>query len=140
MSVTLPYALPKPVSAGANNCYFSAEGLSGTIKVPVYEEELKYFYSNYRDYYYLPEEDVALHRSVATFVDNEHRVPATAATCYTRKQSQYLPQWGLFREPFFKREYKSKELFFELTPALKRDKEAFSAYANHVLAMIATIY
>ncbi len=140
MTVSFPFPLPRPVSASANNCYFSGEGLTGTIKVPVYEEEMKYFYSNYKDYYYLPTEDVALHKSVATFVDSEHRLPATASTCYTRKISQYLPQFGMFREPFFKRDYKSKELFFELTPELKTDREAFSAYANHILAMIATVY
>lgn len=140
MTLTLPGPLPKPVSASANNCYFCAETSEASLKVPVFEEEMKYFYSNYKDYYYLPEEDVALHRSVASFVDSEHRVAATAATCYTRKQSQYLPQWGMFREPFFKRDYKSRELFFELTEELKRDRETFSAYANHVLAMIASIF
>ena len=140
MTVTLPTELPRTVSASVNQCYFSGEGLTGTLKVPVYEEEMKYFYANYRDYYYLPTEDVALHKSVATFVDSEHRMQASAATCYTRKHSQYLPQWGMFREPFFKRDYKSRELFFELTPELKKDREAFSAYANHVLAMIASIY
>ncbi len=140
MTVSFPAALPRPVSASANGCYFSGEGLTGAIKVPVYEEEMKYFYANYKDYYYLPTEDVALHRSVASFVDSQHRVPATAALCYTRKNSQYLPQWGMFREPFFKRDYKSKELFFELTDELKKDRTAFSAYANHVLAMIASIF
>ena len=140
MTVTLPTKIPRAVSASVNQCYFSGESLTGTLKVPVYEEEMKYFYANYRDYYYLPTEDVALHKSVATFVDSEHRMQATAATCYTRKHSQYLPQWGMFREPFFKRDYKSKELFFELTTELKKDREAFSAYANHVLAMIASIY
>lgn len=140
MSLTLPRPLPKPVSAAANNCYFSAEGTGATLKVPVFEEEMKYYYSNYKDYYYLPDEDVALHKSVASFVDSDYRVQAIAATCYTRKHSQYLPQWGLFREPFFKRDYKSKELFFELTDELKRDRGAFTDYANHVLAMIASIY
>lgn len=140
MTLSLPTPLPKPVSAAADNCYFSAEGQIGTLKVPVYEEELKYFYSNYKDYYYLPEEDLALHKSVASFVDPHYRIPATAATCYTRKYSRYLPQWQVLSEPFFKRDYHSKELFFELTDELKRDRPAFTAYANHVLAMIASVY
>lgn len=140
MTLSLPVFLPKPVSIYGNDCFFLAEANTGSLKVPVYEEELKYFYSNYKDYYYLPMEDIALHKSVASFVDNEHRIQATAATCYTRKQSQYLPQWGLFREPFFKRDYKSKDLFFELTDDLKKDRGAFSEYANHTLAMLAALY
>lgn len=140
MTLALPVSLPKPVSISGNDCYFMAENKTGTLKVPVFEEELKYFYANYKDYYYLPEEDVALHKSVGSFVDKEHRVQASASTCYTRKSSQYLPQWGLFKEPFFKRDYKSKELFFELTEEFKRDRAAFSEYANHILAMLASLY
>lgn len=140
MTIVLPSPLPKRVSASVNECYFSGEGYEGTIKVPAYEEELKYFYANYKDYYYLPAEDVALHKSVASFVDKEHREAATAANCYTRKFSVYLPQWDVIAEPFFKRDYKSKVLFFELTEELKRDRGTFTRYAAHILEMISTSY
>ncbi len=133
-------ALPKPVSASANQCIFRGEKEDCFLKIPIYEEELKYFYSNYHDYYYLPTEDVALHRSVAGFVDKAYRMPASAANCYTRKLSSYLPQWDYIFTPFFKREYKSQELFFELTDELKRDRQAFSRYASHVINMIGTAY
>lgn len=132
--------LPKPISTSANNCYLRGEGSLVTLKIPIYEEELKYFYSNYHDYYYLPAEDVALHKSVSGFVDREHRVPASAANCYTRKFSSYLPQWDILFEPFFKRDYKSRELFFELTDELKKNRQAFSIYATHVLSMLAASY
>lgn len=140
ITLSLPSTLPKQVSSSANNCYFHGDGDEATLKVPIYEEELKYFYSNYNNYYYLPTEDIALHKSVATFVDKSHRIQASAANCYTRKYSVYLPQWEILFEPFFKRDYKSKELFFELTDEMKRNRAAFTAYANHVLAMIASIY
>jgi hypothetical protein len=140
ITITLSSPLPKAVSASANNCYFHAEGSEATIKVPIYEEELKYFYSNYQDYYYLPAEDIALHKSVATFVEKAHRVQASASNCYTRKMSQYLPQWDILFEPFYKKEYKSHELFFELTDEMKRDRTAFTAYANHIMSMIASSY
>lgn len=136
ITAILPQALPKPVTAAANNCYFRGEDAEGILKVPVYDGELKYFYANYKDYYYLPEEDVALHKSVAGFVDKQHRIQASAATCYTRKQSSYLPQWEGSFAPFFKRDYKDKQLYFELTDELKRDRLAFTHYANEILQMI----
>lgn len=136
MSLILPTPLPVPLSTATGDCYFKGEGEEGYIKVSIYEEELKYFYANYKDYYYLPMEDVALHKSVATFVDKEQRLQATAATCYTRKYSLYLPEWEPLFTPFFKRDYKSKELFFELTDEIKRDRAAFSAYAKHILEMM----
>lgn len=138
MTIFLPTSLPCPVSGNFEGCYFSAELSEGLFKIPLYEEELKYFYSNYRDYYYLPAEDIALHKSVASFVDKGHRTQATAATCYTRKFSSYLPQWAVIAEPFFKRDYKSKELFFEVTDELKKDRKLFTAYAAHLLDMLWT--
>lgn len=132
--------LPRPVSANANNCFFRGEGAECSLKIPIFEEELKYFYSNYHDYYYLPTEDVALHKSVAGFVDKAYRLPASAANCYTRKVSSYLPQWDFLFTPFFKRDYQSRELFFELTDEMKKDRQAFSAYATHVLNMMASSY
>lgn len=133
MKVKLPTALPHPVSAMSNGCYFNAEGREGTLKVPIYDEELKYFYSNYKDYYYLPEEDLAMHKSVAAFVDKAHRVQANAANCYTRKYSSYLPQWEALVKPFFKRDYRGRELFFELTDEVKKNRALFSVYASHIL-------
>ena len=140
MKLQLPTPLPMPISTLSNGCYFSGEGTDGILKVPIYEEEMKYFYSNYKDYYYLPEEDIALHKSVASFVDKEHRTQATAATCYTRKFSIYLPQWDIFKEPFFKRNYKNKELFFELTDEMKKDRDFFSHYAQYLLSKMAKTY
>lgn len=140
ITLGLPVPLPRPVSASAANCYFRCDKEDTTLKVPILEEELKYYYSNYKDYYYLPAEDVALHKSVASFVDKEHRLQASATNCYTRKVSNYLPQWDVLFEPFFKRDYSSKELFFELTDEFKKDREGFGKYAAHVLAMIASTY
>jgi hypothetical protein len=128
--------LPKSIAANANGCYFRGTGTDCSLKIPIYDEELKYFYSNYHDYYYLPAEDVALHKSVAGFVDKAYRIPASAANCYTRKMSAYLPQWDVVFEPFFKRDYKGREYYFELTDELKKNRQAFSTYATHVLHMI----
>ncbi|MBP5198954.1 MAG: ribonuclease H-like domain-containing protein [Lachnospiraceae bacterium] len=131
--------LKKPISAQAEGIYLKASGHEGTVKIPIFEAELKYYYSNYKDYYYLPDEDVALHRSVATFVDKEHRVRAKAENCYTRKYSEYLREWDFLFTPFFKKDYQSKEIYFELTDEIKRDREVFSKYASHILEHMAHI-
>ncbi len=140
MKLELPTALPLSISTLSNSCYFSGEKNEGILKVPVYEEEMKYFYSNYKDYYYLPDEDIALHKSVSAFVDKEHRVQANAANCYTRKYAVYLPQWDVFASPFFKRDYKNRELFFELTDEMKTDRSFFSRYAQYLLSKMAKTY
>ena len=139
MKLERPTPLPLAISNLSNGCYFSGELLEGILKVPVYEEEMKYFYSNYKDYYYLPTEDTAMHKSVAAYVDKAHRVQASAATCYTRKFSTYLPQWDVQIEPFFKRDYQSRELFFELTDERKKDRALFAVYADYILHKMVNI-
>ena len=136
MKVSLPDILPSSIGGTADECYFKAEGDTATLRIPLIETELKYFYSNYKDYYYLPAEDQALHKSVAQFVDKTHRVQATAANCYTRKPGQYLMQWDSVFTPVFKKEYGDKKLYFELTDKLKQSRAAMSLYAVHVLAHI----
>lgn len=140
MKLALPSPLPLPISGTSCGCYFKGEHDEGTLRVPLYEEEMKYFYANYKNYYYLPDEDAAIHKSVAVYVDKDHRTQATAATCYTRKLSTYLPQWEILFEPFFKRSYQSPELFFELTEDIKKERPLFSKYASHILNMIAKSY
>ena len=136
MNLTLPTPLPAAVSDRFEGCYFSASDTEGIIKVPLYKAELKYFYANYKDYYYLPAEDIALNKSVASFVDKGHRMQATAATCYTRKYATYLPQWKVLVEPFFKEDYNSKLFYFEVTEETKKNRELFTAYAKHLLDML----
>jgi len=136
MKLSLPLALPKEISYSVNGCYFTGKDNQAVIRVPLYEKELKYFYSNYKDYYYLPNEDVAIHKSIASFVDKEHRIQAKASNCYTRKQSSYLPQWDILFEPFFKSDYKSDDLYFEITDSMKKDRSLFQTYALHVLKMM----
>ncbi len=137
LQLVFPSPLPVPVAFMARGSHFKGEGYEGTLIVPIYEEELKYFYANYKDYYYLPTEDMALHKSISSFVDREYRQQATASNCYTRKLSSYLPQWKVLVEPFYKREYKSKDLFFELTDDIKKNRQLFSDYASHMLNAMA---
>lgn len=136
MNLRLPSALPAEISYGANDCYFNGCGTEGRLRVPIYEGELKYFYSNYKDYYYLPKEDIAIHKSVASFVDKDYRKQAAARTCYTRKVSCYLPQWDTVFTPFFKKDYDDKNLYFELTDEFKTQRESFNLYAHHILEMM----
>ena len=99
-------------------------------------KELKFFYSNYKDYYYIPSMDAAYHKSVAGHVDASLRTQATASTCYTRKESIFLKQYDVLVEPFFKQNYKDKESYFEITDETKTNRTLFSLYSNHILRTI----
>ena len=60
------------------------------IRVPIVEDELHYFFSDYKNYYYLPEEDIAVHKSVAAYVDKAYRENAKAYNSYSKKRSIFV--------------------------------------------------
>ena len=130
----ISHPIPAPLYASSDHCYVKVEDNKGVLKIPLYTETMKYFYANYKDYYYLPQEDMAIHKYLAVHVDQEHRIHCTPQTCYTRKYGTFLPQWDLFRTPFFKREYEDDALFFELEDELKKDRNFLSDYATYVFA------
>ena len=136
MKVAIPDTLPSSVGASLDGCFFKAQGDSINLRIPLIEDELKYFYDNYKDYYYLPGEDQALHKSVAQFVNTKFREQATRQNCYTRKPGQFLLEWDAIFSPVFKKDYNDKTLYFELTDELKQSRSAMSLYAAHVLSHI----
>ena len=136
MKLSLPFELPTSLSGNLDGCYFKIVGKEATLRVPLYEAELKYYYSNYKDYYYLPKEDMAIHKSIAEFVDKNFREKATPENCYTKKAGQYLLEWDLVFAPFFKEDYRDKRFFFDLNENVKKSRFAMSLYASHVIAHI----
>lgn len=129
LSYSGPVSLPASFSAQAEHVSCFAQGNLLKLQVELYEGELKYFYPNYQDYYYLPWEDTAVHRSVGACVDPEARKKATAKTCYTRSQGVFLPQAAPLWSPALKRDYKDSLTFVPYSAALFTDQKSASAYA-----------
>ncbi|MBR4724978.1 MAG: ribonuclease H-like domain-containing protein [Lachnospiraceae bacterium] len=65
--------------------------ISVYFEIEAYDTELKLFFPDYKNYYYLVNEDYAIHKSIGQFVDKERCIKCTAANCYTRKQGIFLP-------------------------------------------------
>ncbi|MCR5746446.1 MAG: ribonuclease H-like domain-containing protein [Lachnospiraceae bacterium] len=133
---TFEVPVPVNVSAGFSDCYLMLGGNKGKIRVSLYEGTMKFFYNDYKNYYYLPDEDRAIHKSVARYVDQEHRVPARPETCYVKVKGQFLPEWENIVTPTFKNDHKEKTLFFELSDEIKNDPEVFKRYAGHLMKTI----
>lgn len=133
LTLNTTFPLPKRFSFGNSDIYLSGVHSQAKLRVKIYQGELKYFYSNYKDYYYLPEEDMAVHKSVAFYVDKNFRTRAKAATCYSRKTGCFLPQYAEIFEPYFKLEYHDKVLYFEMTEDFTDSPEAQKNYCIHLL-------
>lgn len=130
------FSVPKRISYGTGSFYLTSYQDTTKLCVKIYSGELKYFYPNYKDYYYLPNEDTAIHKSVAFYVDKDYRTKAKAATCYSKKTGCFLPQHEIVISPYFKLEYHDKITYFELTEEFSEDEEQVKSYVLHLLSFL----
>lgn len=129
-------SLPVRINYGNDLAHLTAFGNMATLSVHIYDGELKYFYDNYKDYYYLPAEDSVIHKSVAHFVDKEYRVKAKVSNCYTKKQGIFAPQYALVFAPSFKLGYQDKLSFLEIHTDFLLQEENLEQYVSHILSHI----
>ena len=85
-TLTPPCTLPGRLSCTqpVSGAYLHATGDLVRLRVPLYQGMARLYYLDYKNYYYLPAEDMAIHKSVATYVDKAHKEKATPETCYSK--------------------------------------------------------
>ncbi len=132
------YPIPRRASCGNGEFYFVAGRETSKLRVRLLEGELKYFFPDYRDYYYLPEEDTAVHKSVAAYVDKAHRRKASPDTCYIKKYAIFLPQYEQIGMPLFREGYRDKKSYFELDEDFAESEELQKQYVLHALRRLAS--
>lgn len=135
ISLENDFSVPKRISFQFMDYYYIMENYNTKIRIPVYEGELRYFYDDYKNYFFLPHEDMAVHKSVAIYVDKQYRLPAKANNCYTRKMGTFLPQHKSIITPSFKKEYNDKTSYFELTEDFYSSHDIISSYIKHIFSI-----
>ncbi|MCR4672445.1 MAG: ribonuclease H-like domain-containing protein [Lachnospiraceae bacterium] len=90
--LSMPYEFPCSASWENGYALISFTGRTSGFHIACFKGTLKYFFpGKVSNYYYLPDEDCAVHKSVARFVDRDHRVKASPATCYSKREGVFLP-------------------------------------------------
>ncbi len=131
-----PCSVPAPWSVSDGTFTLSCDGNRLVCSISLTEGELKYFYPDYKDYYYLPQEDTAVHKSLGEFVDRSARKKATAATCYTKTSGLFLPQPRPMWTPVFKKAYKEKQTYVRYCPELFHSPDNANLYLRSVLKLL----
>lgn len=105
--------------------YFYLNAIDKEMRLLIKKEHmnLKYFYEDYKNYYYLPDEDMAIHKSVAQFVDKEHRKKATKDNCYTKKEGIFIRQDDNIFKPYFKKNYNDKTSYVLISDIFKNNQQ-----------------
>ena len=130
------FSVPKRVSCHYENFHLVVDTDQTTLCVRLYTGELKYFLSDYKNYWYLPEEDLAIPSSLAASIPKERRKKATAGTCYKKKNAIFVPQYQEIQKPAFRLMFKDKKSYFELSEDFVASSEMQKEYCMHVLQFI----
>ncbi len=121
--------LPRKFSQHKHRVSLKADCEMVALSIPVMSGELKYFFEDYKHYYYLPVEDTAIHQSIASYMDKNYRKKATRNTCYQKITGQFLPTFGYTTEKTFGFDYKTRNDYMELsiieTPDMNLSMYAF---------------
>ena len=136
LEASFPLCVPVPADIDRDAGPYRIRTLGDTvfITIPLNRRIMYHFFPDYKDYYYLPEEDTAMHKSVACFVDPSHRQKATAQNCYVKKEGIFLPQTEERFLPSFRSSYKDRISWFEYQTDLTQDEEAFSSYIHSLIS------
>lgn len=75
---------PQEISISYRDISLSLDGKNGALMLFIFPEKksIHHYLTPIKDYYYLPVEDRAIHKSLASFVPKEYRKKATFDTCY----------------------------------------------------------
>ena len=127
--------IPKAVSVNLPSGYLTLHGRICRILVHAFEGELKYFITDYKNYYYIPLQDCVIHKHVASYLDPRERIPAKATTCYQRHQGLFLPQEKPLFKPVFQESYHSDSLWFECTQQFMNSPSSLSLYIKSLISI-----
>ena len=133
----LPEPLCHSMSFVVEDLFVHARQEEALLRVSLFRGELKYFYEDYEHYWYFPEEDMAMHESVAEFSDRSHRKKATKKTAYQKNSGLFLPLYeGFVPEdnlPLFYRDAKKQQAYLRLTEDTSPSRAQSKAYCQSLL-------
>lgn len=122
-----------PISLHIQECDFSIE-----IPLEICELDLKIFYANFKDYYYFPAEDMAVHKSVAEFADAASKKKATSKTAYRKVSGSFVRIPTAYAKSDnnkasnrYKTDYEAEEYYLPLDEIKRLDTEKLKELAYY---------
>ena len=89
---------------------------------------------NTSDYYYLPEEDMVIHKDLAKYVDKSSRVKANKKNCFLKKEGRFIPQLSRCIEPVYYFLNDNKRTYADVDDLMKTgNTDVFERIADDLL-------
>jgi hypothetical protein len=99
------------------------EGKRALLQFPVQYGELRHYFPDYKNYYYLPDEDTLIHKSLGSYVDASHRERATKENCFVKKNCAFISIPFKSTDCYLRRDYNDPDTYLDLTPVMNKAEE-----------------
>ena len=139
LSYSTELTFPRSFCAKTESMYVkaSAENKKILIRLPIYTEDMKIFFDNYRDYFYIPDEDTVILRSIGQSLPKGSYVKATKETCYRKVSGKFVKQPSDIFTPVVRTSYKDKKKYFLFPDCFK--KEAADEFGRELINVFFTM-
>ena len=133
LSYTTSLAFPVSFMSKTDSMYLKASSRTGkiTIRLPIYETEMKLFYEDYRNYCYLPGEDMAILKSIAMTLPKDRYQKATKENCYRKVTGSFVKQPSNIFTPVFRSAYKDRKKYFSFPECF--DEKAAEEFGRQLI-------
>ncbi|MCR5273036.1 MAG: ribonuclease H-like domain-containing protein [Lachnospiraceae bacterium] len=127
-------SLINPVTLTAKSLFIKAEADSGIASIRFFKGNMKYFFKDYKNYFYLPEEGTCIHKDLAKFVDANHKEKAKPHNCFAEKNSCFIPvlceniKYKDKQLPVFRSDYMSVDSYIEADENMLNDMTFLKVY------------
>ncbi len=133
LDVTLDFYASAHYQWRGANVFLDISDNSLRLVVSCLEARLKLFFDNYKEYYYLPKEDRAVHKSIGMFVDKEYRQRAKKENCYSWEEGLFIPVYSKYTDVVFREKLDGDEQFIKIDTEFLENKEKQEQYVNDFL-------
>ena len=147
ITLSVSYVFPQKVTVVLPEASLMLQGKEALISFPVHHGSLRHYFADYKNYYYLPEEQTIIHKSLGSCVDPDHREKATKQNCYLEKTCHYLTHSVPDKCSYLRKDYSDTATYFEFSKVtavpneslhfpdtqLKQLQSFLSSYLKHLL-------
>ncbi len=127
------FAFPRSIHKRSVDSSLALGQEAALIRFPLKHGILKRFFSDPENYYYLPDEDTAVHKSIGEFVDPSHRKKATKKNCYVKKECDYVEIPVRTPESCLKKEYNEKNTYLEIPSGYDSCRDFLQKYFSQYI-------
>lgn len=108
-----------------------------TISIPIFSGDMKLFFDDYENYYYLIKEQTVVHKSVGQLVDRQFRKKAKKSNCFIIKNSRFIPLLhNNFSGTTYQKEFNAKPSYIEIADQFLSETDQLAIYISSLLHQI----